>query len=67
MVVPMPRRRNDHVPALQGHLLTLNCREALAIDDEAACERNVSMCRRGFTGFYYLQTTVDCVGRVWRC
>lgn len=66
MVMPMPRRGQDHVAARHGDLLPFNGRKAIAaFDDEAQRERDVAVCGGRLAGEDELEAAVDGVGGVW--
>jgi hypothetical protein len=58
VIMPVPRRCEDDVAALEGHLLPLHGSGALAVDDEAARVGDVSMGRGYLAGVDDLQAGV---------
>lgn len=67
MIVPMPRRRDNNITTLKCHLLALYSRKTLAINDEARCKGDVSVCNSSFTRVDNLKAAVDGISCVWAC
>lgn len=65
VVVPIPWRGEDDVPALHGDLLAFDSRESiLSLDDEPQRERGVSVRGGCLARQDELEAAVDCIGGV---
>lgn len=66
VIVPVPNGRHDHVTPLQWHLLALDRREALAVNDEPESKSNVPVSGRRLSGVDDLEAAVDGIRGVRR-